>query len=93
MLLIDQGVDIEIPFDRFLKAVDTDKYTNSDAHYQSYKERFQQPAELALEAELPEVFTKLLEKGVNPSSYTAGSGSPEGDAERNQFASFNNANL
>src|SRR3954468_13054478 len=79
MLLLEKGVAPEITFDGFTKAMkhQYNQYSNNERDYQYFQDTLQQPAELAIEAEMPDVFVKCIELGVNPSSYTAGNHPPD----------------
>ncbi|KAF3090297.1 hypothetical protein TWF706_009931 [Orbilia oligospora] len=86
LLLLDKGVAPEVTFDDFMTAVKRqgNKYRHSrDTHHSNFQEYHQQPAELALEAEMPDVFRRCIELGVDPNSYSAGSFVPELDSDGN----------
>ncbi|EPS41484.1 hypothetical protein H072_4612 [Dactylellina haptotyla CBS 200.50] len=87
LMLLDKGISPEITFDEFVKAT---KKPNNSANrasmYQNFLDYHEQPAELALEAEMPEVFVKCIELGVDPSSYSSGSAPLDDDAgNRNRY--------
>ncbi|KAF3936886.1 hypothetical protein ABW19_dt0206096 [Dactylella cylindrospora] len=77
MLLLEKGAPPEITFDAFMKATKQDKYSNQQSLYQNFQDSLQQPIELAIEAELPNVVEKCLELGVDPSMYASGSHPPD----------------
>ncbi|KAK6333268.1 hypothetical protein TWF718_011088 [Orbilia javanica] len=86
LLLLDKGVPPEITFDDFMTAIkrQTKKYTQSrETNQSNFEEYHQQPAELALEAEMPDVFRKCIELGVGLNTYSAGSFVPEPDSDGN----------
>ncbi|KAK6349078.1 hypothetical protein TWF730_009837 [Orbilia blumenaviensis] len=92
MLLLEKGVPPEISFDDFVTSVKRqgNKYhSNRDNHHSNFQEYHQQPAELALEAEMPDVFKKCIELGVDPNSYSAGSFLPEPDSDGNYPYRYN----
>ncbi|KAJ6261350.1 hypothetical protein Dda_4020 [Drechslerella dactyloides] len=77
MLLLEKGVPPEITFDMFMKSnKQAETYRGSLTH-SNFSENLQQPAELAIEAEMPEIARKCVELGVDPSFYSAGSHPPE----------------
>ncbi|KAK6512296.1 hypothetical protein TWF481_001186 [Arthrobotrys musiformis] len=83
MLLLEKGVSPEITFDDFMTATKRqgNKYRQArEIHLINFQEYHQQPAELALEAEMPDVFRKCIELGVSPNTYSAGSFVPELDS-------------
>ncbi|KAF3917841.1 hypothetical protein ABW20_dc0105725 [Dactylellina cionopaga] len=77
LMLLDKGVPPEITFAAYIKAKKGGSQSNRDYHHRNFQDNHQQPAEVALEAEMPEVFVKCIELGADPSSYTAGSFPPE----------------
>ncbi|KAK6526995.1 hypothetical protein TWF281_010191 [Arthrobotrys megalospora] len=90
--LLDKGVSPEVTFDDFMTSIKrkNSKYHQSrDTHLSNFQEYHQQPAELALEAEMPDLFKKFIELGVDPSSYSAGSFVPELDSDGNYPYRYN----
>ncbi|KAK6354803.1 hypothetical protein TWF696_003936 [Orbilia brochopaga] len=85
MLLLEKGVTPEITFDMFMKSQKQNDTYRGSRTYRNFLEAIQQPAELAIEAELPEVFKKCIELGIDPSGYTAGSHPPEDESPSSDY--------
>ncbi|KAK6538841.1 hypothetical protein TWF694_010406 [Orbilia ellipsospora] len=79
LLLLEKGAAPEITFDEFMKSRTEKSHYTRETLYQNFQEYHQQPVELALEAEMPEVVAKCIDLGVNPSSYTSNSFPPDED--------------
>ncbi|KAF3909580.1 hypothetical protein AA313_de0205684 [Arthrobotrys entomopaga] len=73
LLLLEKGTPPEITFDDYMKARKEKSIYTRETIYERFQEYHQQPAELALEAEMPEVVAKCIELGVDPSGYTSNS--------------------
>ncbi|KAK6523146.1 hypothetical protein TWF694_006041 [Orbilia ellipsospora] len=72
LYLLEKGVLAEITPESFVKVSKGTDYQRDRFIYYTI-----QPAELALEMEMPEVFKKCIENGVDPSSYSAKSRIPD----------------
>ncbi|KAJ6256325.1 hypothetical protein Dda_8823 [Drechslerella dactyloides] len=71
--LLENGAAPEISIEAYVKATKCD-----DQQRNRYLYNGVQPAEIALEMDMPDIFTKCIELGVDPSSYTSSSIPTEG---------------